>query len=121
MNNLRRFTSPLASVNADMDVVILCEKAPIYAYADGKRTSDTPIGTRLTVALPGARMTQLSVKFDGTDPLPKINDEDLRMSLESCQFLYATLPGCEVTLYPSANGIGMTATGKSAQLVNLEK
>lgn len=117
----RRITSTLPSVNADLDVVILCEKSPIYSFADGKRTSDTPIGTRLTVALPGARMAPLSVRFDNADPLPKISDEYLRESLEACKFLYATLPDCEVTLYPSANGIGMTAVGKSVQLVNLEQ
>lgn len=117
---MRRFNSTLTSVNSGIEAVIICEKSDVFPFADGKRTSDTPIGTRLVVALPGARLEHLSVRFD-TDPIPKITDEQIQASVENCQFIYATLPDCVVTLYPSANGIGMTATGKTVQLVTFEK
>lgn len=116
----RRLTSTLPAVNGGLEFVILTEKSEIFQYEDGKRISATPIGMRLVTSLPGARLASLAIRFE-KDPIPNITDEQIRASVESCQFLYATIPGCEVMLYPSANGIGMTATGKSAQLVNLEK
>ena len=117
----RRITATITTVNGGLDYIILCEKSNLYQYEDGKRTSDTPIGTRLTVALPGARLAPLSVRFE-TDPIPKITDEQIRESIEDCHFLYAALPDCEASIYPSTNGgIGMSATGKTVQLVELEK
>lgn len=108
----------LPAVNAGMDYALLADKAPFCSYQDGRR-SDEPIGMKLVVALQGANLTPLTVKFDH-DPLPRVTDEQIRAACEACQPLLVQLPDCEVSLYSSSNGgIGMTATASKAQLVTL--
>ena len=108
----------LPAVNAGMDYALLADKAPFYSYQDGRR-SDEPIGMKLVVALQGANLVPLTVKFDH-DPLPRVTDEQIRAACEACQPLLVQLPDCEVSLYSSSNGgIGMTATASKAQLVTL--
>lgn len=118
MASSKRFETTLPAVNGGADYGVLTEKAPIYPYENNKRVSDTPIGVRLTLALPGARMSTLAVKFDH-DPLPKVTDEQIAAACASGGFLYAQIPDAVVTLYSTDNGIGMTATAQTAQIVTL--
>lgn len=108
----------LAAVNAGVDVALCVGKDPIYAYKDGTRISDDPIGTKLTVLLQNARMAPLTVKFD-YDPLPKVSDEEIAEATSNLQFLFVKIPDAVVTLYSGSNsyGISMTATAKTAQIV----
>lgn len=108
----------LAAVNAGVDVALCVGKDPIYAYKDGTRISDDPIGTKLTVLLQNARMAPLTVKFD-YDPLPKVSDEEIAEATGNFQFLFVKIPDAVVTLYSGSNsyGISMTATAKTAQIV----
>ncbi|MCI9468073.1 MAG: hypothetical protein HFG45_02080 [Oscillospiraceae bacterium] len=115
---MRRVTSTLEAVNSGMNYAMLLEKADVYDWKDGKRVSDTPIGVRLTLALPGARMLTLPVKFP-LDPLPKLTDEKIEEATASCNFLFVQIPDCIVTLYNKDSGIGMTATAETAQIVTL--
>jgi|BioPla2DNA2_1021312.scaffolds.fasta_scaffold08538_5 hypothetical protein len=111
-------TLHLAAVNGGVDYAMLADKAPFYSYQDGRR-SDEPIGTKLVVALQGANLTPLTVKFDH-DPLPRVTDEQIRAACEACQPLLVQLPDCEVSLYSSTGGgIGMSATAGKAQIVKL--
>lgn len=112
-------TLHLSAVNGGVDYAMLADKTPVYAYQDGRRVSDEPIGTKLVVALQGANLAPLAVKF-GQDPLPRVTDEQIRAACEACQPLLVQLPDCEVSIYSSSNGgIGMTATASKAQLVTL--
>ena len=115
----KRVTTTLESVNGGMNYAVLVEKSNIFDWQNGKRTSDTPTGVRLTLALPGARMSQLAVKFDHHDPLPKVADEQIAAACASCNFLYIQIPDAVVTLYSTDSGIGMTATAETARIVTL--
>ncbi|MGO5022446.1 hypothetical protein ACTQ4E_05040 [Lawsonibacter sp. LCP25S3_G6] len=110
----------LAAVNSNHNFAILTGKSPIYSYgSDGKRTSEEPIGVKLTVALQGARLAPLTVKFDH-DPLPKVTDEEIEEAVMNCQPLFVQIPDCAVSLFSSnGSGIGMTATAQTAQIVTL--
>lgn len=118
MASSRRFEITLPAVNGGADYGVLTEKAPIYPYENNKRVSDTPIGVRLTLALPGARMGTLTIKYDH-DPLPKISDAEIAAACTACSFLYVQIPDATVTLYSAEGGIGMTATAQTAQIVTL--
>ena len=63
MASIRRLETTIPSVNGGAEYAILAEKAAIYPYENGKKVSDTPIGTKLTVALPGYRLTPLAVNW----------------------------------------------------------
>ncbi len=115
---MNKIETTLAAVNGGVDVALLAGKDPIYAYEGGKKVSDTPIGTKLILALPNARMAQLSVKFPHY-PLPKVSDEEIAEATGNLKFLYVQIPDAVVTLFSgsSSNGIGMTATASTAQIV----
>lgn len=109
----------LTAVNG-RDFAILTGKADIFSYgSDGKRASEEAIGVKLTVALQGARLAPLTVKFD-YDPLPKVTDEEIEEAVMNCKPLFVQIPDCAVSLFSSnGSGIGMTATAQTAQLVTL--
>lgn len=111
------FTVDLAAANGKVDYAILTKKEDTFPYTDGKRTSDTPIGTKLTLALQGSRLSSLTVKFDH-DPLPSVDDAQIKAACSACKFLFVSIPDCEVKLYPGrSGGLAMTATAKTAELV----
>lgn len=116
---MRNMLTQLPPANGGSDVCVLIEKSDIFRYQDGKKISDERIGVKLTVALPGSRLTPLGIKFDH-DPLPEITDEEIAAATASYQFLYVQLPDCSVNLYSTSNGLGMTATAHTAHLVTLE-
>lgn len=108
----------LAAVNAGVDVALLVGKDPIFAYKEGTKISDDPIGVKLNIVLQNARMAALAVKFDH-DPLPKVSDEEIAEATGNLQFLFVKLPDAVVSLFSGSNsyGISMTATAKTAQIV----
>lgn len=110
----------LAAVNSNHNFAILTGKSPIYSYgSDGKRTSEQPIGVKLTVALQGARFAPLTIRYP-QDPLPTFHDEDIEAACVSNNLIYVQIPDCVVNLYSSnSGGIGMTATAQTAQIVTL--
>ena len=111
----------LAGVNGGADYAILSAKNEIYPYADGKRTSDTPIGGKLTLALQNSRLSALVVKFDH-DPIPSVEDAQIEAACSACKFLFVRIPDCKVKVYSSSgSGLGMSATAETAELVNQSK
>ncbi len=113
-NNL---TVNLAAVNGGADYAILTAKNEIFPYADGKRTSDTPIGTKLTLALQNSRLSPLAVKFD-RDPIPSVEDAQIEAACSACKFLFVRIPDCKVKVYSSSgSGLGMSATAGTAEIV----
>lgn len=115
---MRKFNTVLPTVNGGLDFGLLAEKSDLFQYEGGKKVSEERIGVKLTLALPGARLSPLTIKFDH-DPLPKVTDEAIAAANASCQFLYVQVPDCSISLYSTSNGLGMTATGMTAQLVTL--
>lgn len=117
---MNRIELDLAGVNKGADYAILVGKSDTFPYENGKRTSDVRDGVRLTVALQNSRLTQLSVRYDH-DPLPKVTDEQIEAATADGQFIYVQVPDAIVSIYSGNNGIGMTATASTAQIVTLEK
>lgn len=109
----------LPAVNAGYDYAVVTGKTNIFSWNEGKRTSDEAIGVKLTVALQGARLAPLTVKFDH-DPVPKVTDEEIEEAVMNCKPLFVQIPDCAVSLFSSnGSGIGMTATAETAQIVTL--
>lgn len=110
----------LAAVNGGLNYAMLVGKSDVFPYEDGKRTSDVRTGVKLNLALIGARMSPLNVKFDN-DPLPKTSDDDIAAATSNCQFMFVQIPDCVVNVYASSTGgLGMTATATAAQIVSLD-
>lgn len=109
----------LAAVNGGADYALLTGKTEIFAYENGKKISENPVGVKLTIALQNAGLSPLGVKFDH-DPLPKISETDIANACSACEFCFVQIPDCIVTLYSSdKGGISMTATATTAKLVTL--
>lgn len=115
-----KLNTDLPAVNGGVDYVILAAKTPNYTYENGRRTSDTPTGWKLTLALQNNRLSPLSVKFP-SDPLPKVTDEEIMEACSACKFLFVQVPDCAVSLFSGDNGIGMSAVAQSARIVNLKE
>ena len=110
----------LPDVNAGYDYAVLTGKTDIFPYENGRKVSDVREGGKLTLALQGARLAPLAVKFDH-DPLPNLTDEQIDDACRDCNFIYVQLPDCAVDLYSSRNGgIGMTATAQTAKIVTIK-
>lgn len=108
----------LAAINKGQDYAILTSKNPIYSYTEGKRTSETPIGTKITVALQGNRFTSLTVKIEGkTDPLPNISDEEIETSLVNIELFVVKFTDCRITLYTINGQMIMSATATGVEIV----
>jgi hypothetical protein len=112
-----KLTVNLAAVNG-VDYAILTGKSDVFPYENGKRTSEQRVGVKLTVALQGNRLAPLSIKFPA-DPLPDVSDEQISAACVSCKPLYVQLSDSEVMVFSGNNGLGMTATGKTAQIVSI--
>lgn len=117
----RRLNVDLPSVNDGCDYAPLTEKADIFPYENNRKVSDTPIGVKLTLALQGARLAPLVVKFDH-DPLPDITDEQIEAACLNLDFIYVQIPNCTINLYSSnsSSDIGMNGTAQTAKIVTLK-
>lgn len=110
----------LPAVNQGLDFALLVGKSDVFPYENGKRLSNVREGVKLTVALQGARLSPLSIKFNH-DPLPNLTDEQIETACLECNFIYVQIPDCIVNLYSSSSGgIGMTATAQTAKIVTLK-
>lgn len=109
----------LSAVNG-ADFALLVGKSDIFPFENGKCTSDTRIGVKLTLVLQNSRLSTLMVKFDH-DPLPKITDEQIETACSECKFIFVQIPDCIVNLFSSSSGgIGKTASAQTAQIVTLD-
>ena len=107
----------LAALNKGQDYAILTGKSPIYSYDNGKRTSDSPIGFKVSVALQGNRLSPLSVKIEGkTDPLSKISEEEIEASCTSIE-LFVRFIDCIINIYTINGQMLMSATATGVEIV----
>lgn len=114
--NLNNLNLDLAGVNGKVDYAILTGKSETFPFADGKRTSDTPNGVKLTLALQNSRLSSLTVKFDH-DPLPDVEDAQIEAACSACKFLFVRIPDCKIKVYSISGNFGMSATAKTAEIV----
>lgn len=85
--------------------MILTEIRPIYAYADGKRTS-TQTGFKYFVALPQHHFEKLGVRVDGKKQLEMPEDAAL-----------VVFDGLEVSVFAIDGHVQISAKAKSIKLV----
>lgn len=117
-----KITTSLEGLNGNLSAIILTGKHDIFPFENGQRTSQERIGTGITGALPGNRLTPITVKIKGTDPLPNISDEKISEACANMKFLLVRFSDCVVSLYTTKNGqLGMAATASGAALVNGSK
>ncbi|MBE7725924.1 MAG: hypothetical protein E7244_16370 [Enterocloster citroniae] len=108
----------LAALNKGQDYAILTGKSPIYSYDNGKRTSDSPIGFKVSVALQGNRLSPLSVKIEGkTDPLSKISEEEIEASCTNIELLVVRFIDCIINIYTINGQMLMSATATGVEIV----
>lgn len=109
----------LETVNSGQPFAILTGIGPIYKYEGGKRTSETPIGTKISVALQGNRFAPLDVKIlNSTDPLPNITDEKIQSSCAEVKLIAVRFTDCKISLYSIGGQMVMSATASGVELVN---
>lgn len=112
----------LSAVNGGQDFAILTGKSPIYPYEGGKRTSETPIGTKVSVALQGNRFTPLDIKIlTAADPLPNVTDEKIESSCADVKLISVRFVDCKISLYSIGGQMVMSATASGVELVNASK
>lgn len=113
----------LSAVNGGQgEFAILTGKSPIYPYEGGKRTSETPIGTKISVVLQGNRFAPLDVKILGaSDPLPSISGEKIEASCAGIKLLAVRFTDCKIALYSIGGQMVMSATATGVELVNFSK
>lgn len=112
-----KIETTLSAINGGDNTAILAEKADIYPYQNGQRTSNDPIGVRLTVILPGYRLSALSVRIEGDDPIPEISNEQLADLCRQRRFTYIELIDCKVSIYSQNARMGMSSVAKSAKII----
>lgn len=112
---------PLASLNNNMDLVILTAKSAVHQYEGGKRVSDTPIAQRFNVILPGNCFSSITVKISTSiDPLPEITDEIIADACASMKPIFVRFKDCFVSVY-AMDGLKMSATASAVELINPSK
>lgn len=112
----------LPAVNNGIDYAILTGKSPVYNYENGKRTDETPTGSKVEVALQGNRFSALTVKIDGIiDPLPEISDGDIEKSCTNMTLVAVRFTDCKIALYSINGNMVMSATATGVELVNFKK
>lgn len=112
----------LQAVNNGIDYAILTGKSFSYHYENGKRTDETPTGTKVEVALQGNHFSPLTVKIDGMiDPLPEINDEEIEASCTNLKLVAVRFTDCKIALYSINGNMVMSATATGVELVNFKK
>jgi hypothetical protein len=108
-------------MNAGHDVVLLADKGSYFPYENNKRLSDTPLGVKYGVLLPGNRLCALNVKIEGADTSPQLTDEIIAAATEERKYIYVKFTDCSVSLYTMNGTMGMSATAKGVEILGTAK
>jgi hypothetical protein len=111
-----RIKTTLEAVNGGFPYILLSGKGDIFTFENGKRTSNVPIGKRLDGCMQGNKMTPISIKVEGTDPLPDVTDEQILELCKQRKYLYIKLLDCVVTIYTMNGNMGMSAVASGAEI-----
>jgi hypothetical protein len=117
MANLGNITLPLEALNGGINKYLLGDKVPAYNYESNKRTSDTPVGIKLTLSLPGNKLMQVTVRIEGADPLPQLTNEAIHNANTSGDFIYVELIGSSAKLYTIDGEQRISASAKGVSLL----
>lgn len=118
MSNIpNRIKTTIEAVNGGLPYILLTGKNDIFLFENGKRTSNEPIGKRLDGCLLGNKLTPLTIKVNGADPLPDVTDEEISELCKQKKYLYITPKDCVVTIYTMNGNMGMSATAKGAEIL----
>jgi hypothetical protein len=75
------------------------EKLILTAKNEGEDAKTKEIITRYSVALPGNRLSPMTVKIRGKDALSTIKDEDIVAGLANSKHIFVTLENCQIKFY----------------------
>ncbi len=112
-----KIETTLMAINGNQDFAIIVGKSDVFQYENGQRTSKERVGVRLNLALQGNKLTPISARIDGADPLPDLTDEHIAETCRQRKFLYVKLIEPVVSIYTINNNINMTATAKGAEII----
>ncbi|MCI9469497.1 MAG: hypothetical protein HFG45_09455 [Oscillospiraceae bacterium] len=114
-----RFEIPFSSANGGLDTAILTRVRPVFPYADGKRTSDVPTATSVTVALQGNCFEPLNIKIEGSaDLFPGLTDEDIETACKTLKLNFVKFKNCKVQIYTIDGQMRMSGVADGVELVN---
>ena len=110
---------PFSAANGGLDYAILTGKRAAFPFADGKRTSDTPNATTISVALQGNAFASLNVKIEGgNDPLPGIEDTEIKAACAAMKPAFVRFLGGSVSLYSLDGTMRMSGTASAVEIVS---
>lgn len=116
---MNRLTTSIPAINNGSDTLILVGKFDLFNFSEGKKTEK--VGTKLSCVTPGNRLSDITVKIEGVDPLPQISDDDIVKAVSSMAFPLVRLTNAVVSLYTMNGTLGMTVTAEGATLVDPKK
>lgn len=112
-----RIETTIEMVNAGFPYILLTGKSDIYPFENGKRTSNVPTGTRLNGCLQGNKLTPLTIKVDGADPLPDVTNEQISELCKQRKYVYIKPLDCIVLIYTINGNMCISATAKGVEIV----
>lgn len=108
----------VAGLNGNQDVVLV-GKSPLLNYENGKPKSSVPIGVKYQVALPGNRLTTITVKIEGAYQCPQLTYEDIQEATSQGDYIYVNFLGSVCNMYTISGEQRISATAKSLSLLVL--
>lgn len=106
-----------SALNGGLDTFILTNISPIYRFDAGKKTSDEPIGEKVSGVLPGNFYQSLDIKLNTVNSLPGISQEDIRASCAALKPIIIRPKNCVVTAYSAEGKIAFSATAEGVEVV----
>jgi hypothetical protein len=106
----------LEAINGGLDYAILVEKEPLFEYKNNKPVSNSPVGTKVTVVLPGNLLQRLTVKVKEVDALPNVTSEEIHEGLIKSTHHDVTFEGFIAYTYNVNGNEGVAATADSIEL-----
>ena len=113
---------PFAAANGGIDYAILTAKNPVFPYTEGKRTSDVPIYTNITVALQGNAFTTLNVKIEGSiELLPGVENSEIIAACAAIKPMFVRFKNGNINLYSKDKQMHMNETASAVELITPSK
>jgi hypothetical protein len=116
-----RIETTIEAVNGGFPYILLTGKSDIFPFDNGKRTSNVPTGTRLNGCMQGNKLTPITIKVEGADPLPDVTDEQISELCKQRKYLYIKPADCVVLLYTMNGSLGISANAKSVAIFDADK
>ena len=116
---MTKFETTFDSANDGHQYAIITRKRLVYPYENGKRLSDVPIATTITVALQGNCFASLNVKIEGsTEWLTELTNEKIKAACSAMKPYLVRFSNCMVSIYTINGEMRMSATASGVELVS---